>query len=151
MAPRAPAIRRPSTATHQRQPMPDHRDPPHIEPPLLLDELRSIQDLLGRGVPADVPIPVLREVVDPGASSLLDLTRIFHDAADEQQPSEPASRPSGAAAPGATETEAADRAGSNLLRLQLIDEIVEGVLPVIEASLKARLQELDDEALRGLL
>jgi hypothetical protein len=140
----------------------DPRQPDH-----LLDELTSIKALLDGEPRSATDVPMLDDVVGFAASfkavdaepapALLDLERIFGDGAGEADPA----AVSGLAfpkftldvalsdAPTAVDYVAPDQ-HANYRRAALISELVAEFLPQIEAALRERLQDLDEDVLRTL-
>jgi hypothetical protein len=143
--------------------------PVAAQPDHLLDELTSIRALLDseqRGT-TGTNVPLLDDVVGFAASfkaveaapspALLDLERIFSDSAGdlEATPAFPrftldVALSDAPGESGAMVDPLARDLRANYRREALIQELVAEFLPQIEATLRARLQGLDDEALHAL-
>jgi|GEM_PF-3625566 len=120
--------------------------------PRLLDELESIKALLEQG--SDTPAACSRQpsppALEPASApqdALLDLDRIFEDDSDplERQPG-PGPESTDAAMPRFVLDDAA--MPTDEPRSQLIQALIERLLPQIEAELRDNLGSLDIETLR---
>lgn len=142
------------------------------QPDHLLDELTSIKALLERGQVADAAdIPVLDDVVGFAASfkavdaepgpALLDLDGIFGDGpGDDSSDFVPATTNLAfpkftldvavTDAPGQSAVAIGSNVPANRLREALIQELVAEFLPQIEATLRERLEGLDNDVLHAL-
>jgi hypothetical protein len=144
-----------------------------------LTSIRALLDSEQRAT-ANPPVPLLDDVVGFAASfkavdaepgpALLDLEHIFYEGADSPDPAEAAARSPRVAfpkftldvavsdAPGSTvdpvvsqlPPELPSQLHSNYRREALIQQLVAEFLPRIEATLRARLADLDDADLHAL-
>lgn len=133
--------------------------------PRLLDELQAIRDLLNDRDNAGVPL--LRDVVKPGAMPLLDLNEIFDElTAGHDQPGQAEIQAQAAhfvaaqqgfapeddfLAVTAAPLPAERPPREDWQRDLLIQEVVDDFIPHIEAALRERLRNIDSATLRRWL